>query len=326
MQKKYDEGIKAFLNSNELGFDRPNSLYNIACCYSLIKQPDKSFEYLEKAVGAGFSDFDHAKTDSDLANVRADPRFEKIMRPKAAAPTKPATPATPYAAHPDAKPVTFSAADGVKVNAELYPAKAGKSAPIVLLFHQAGSNGAEYQTIAPKLAVLGYNSLAVDARSGGTRFGRDNLTVKGVGKSADYQDAYGDLEGALGWVKSEGYTGKIAAVGSSYSAGLVFRLASEHPEVAAILAFSPPRPGSGPSWKMDEWGKQAKAAVFLTASPEEIGALKEFYGTLPQKNKALFEQKAGVHGASTLREDKNPKGAEENFKAVAEFLKANVPT
>lgn len=311
MEKQYDEAVKSFTTSSELGVDRPNSLYNVACAYSLSKQNDKAFEYLDKAIAAGFNQFDHARTDSDLANIRSDPRFEKALKPKAPAP------------HPDAKPVTFGAADGVKVSAELYPAKAGKSAPIILLFHQAGSNGAEYQTIAPKLTALGYNCLAADARSGANRFGRDNLTAKALGKSAEYQEAYADLEAALAYVKSEGYTGKVIAVGSSYSAGLVFRLAAEHPEIAAIAAFSPPRPGSGPTWKMDEWGKKVTVPVFITASPDELGALREFAGTLNQKGKVFFEQKAGVHGASTLREDRNAKGAEENFKALAEFLKAN---
>ncbi len=64
------------------------------------------------------------------------------------------------------KQVTITASDGVKVYADFYPA-GGNSQPYILLFHQAGSNRAEYAPIAPRLVKLGFNCLAIDQRSGG---------------------------------------------------------------------------------------------------------------------------------------------------------------
>ena len=62
--------------------------------------------------------------------------------------------------------VTLTAADGVKISGTYYAA-ASKSAPIILLFHQAGSNRWEYAPIAPRLVKAGFSALAIDARHGG---------------------------------------------------------------------------------------------------------------------------------------------------------------
>jgi hypothetical protein len=64
------------------------------------------------------------------------------------------------------KQVTITASDGVKVFTDFYPA-GGNSQPYILLFHQAGSNRAEYAPIATRLVKLGFNCLAIDVHSGG---------------------------------------------------------------------------------------------------------------------------------------------------------------
>ena len=53
--------------------------YNIACAYSLKKEADKAFEYLDKAVEAGFLDANHIQDDTDMANIKEDPRFAKLV-------------------------------------------------------------------------------------------------------------------------------------------------------------------------------------------------------------------------------------------------------
>lgn len=89
--------------------------------------------------------------------------------------------------------VTLMASDGVKVFADFYPADS-KSRLYILLFHQAGSNRAEYASIAPRLVKLGFNCLAIDQRSGGDLWGQQNETVRRLGRSAEYTDAIKDLE------------------------------------------------------------------------------------------------------------------------------------
>jgi dienelactone hydrolase len=135
--------------------------------------------------------------------------------------------------------VSFAANDSVQVFADYYSA-GSKAKPLILLFHQAGSNRGEYATIGPMLATLGFNALAIDQRSGGNAWGRTNETVKRLGRSTGYDEALPDLEAALQWAKSSDQTGPIIVWGSSYSAALVFLLAASHRrEVKAILAFSP---------------------------------------------------------------------------------------
>ncbi len=53
--------------------------YNLGCAYSLKKETDKAFEYLNKAVDAGFLDVNQFESDDDLANIKGDPRFVTLI-------------------------------------------------------------------------------------------------------------------------------------------------------------------------------------------------------------------------------------------------------
>jgi len=105
-----------------------------------------------------------------------------------------------------------------------------------MLFHQAGSNAAEYSPIVPKLVALGFDTLAVDSRSGGRMFDRNNRTVMALGRAQPFDAAYADLEAALTWSRQAGYPGAVAW-GSSYTAALVFRLAAEHDTPVLLLTY-----------------------------------------------------------------------------------------
>ena len=77
-------GIKRFR-------DRPPTLsdgekiavmYNIACCQSSLGQPDNIENGLMAIAGvleAGYDNFNQLQTDPDLANLRADPRFQGLL-------------------------------------------------------------------------------------------------------------------------------------------------------------------------------------------------------------------------------------------------------
>lgn len=56
--------------------------YNLACVYSLKRDAETAFEYLETAVAGGLADFLDVRDlsrDPDLAYVRADQRFEQLI-------------------------------------------------------------------------------------------------------------------------------------------------------------------------------------------------------------------------------------------------------
>jgi dienelactone hydrolase len=218
--------------------------------------------------------------------------------------------------------VSFVASDQVEVFGDYYSAGT-KTKPLLLLFHQAGSNRGEYEQIAPTLVALGFNALAIDQRSGGAMWGRDNETVRHLHKSSSYDEALRDLEAALKWAKSFGHSGPIAVWGSSYSAALVFVLAARHPqETNALLAFSPGEYLDGPS-DVRKAATLLSLPVFVTSakSKDEIDAARAILNATTSSEKTQFVPRVdGVHGSSTLRRDRNPRGADENWAAVKRFL------
>jgi dienelactone hydrolase len=214
-------------------------------------------------------------------------------------------------------PVLLKAADGVVVHGAYYKARAPKA--LILLFHQAGSSKDEYATIAPRLVEAGYSAMAIDQRSGGDLFG-PNQTAAALGHKADYLEARADLEAAVRWGEAQ----KLPVIlwGSSYSASLVFLAAANHPELKAVLAFSP-----GEYFDDKNMVKQAAAKVrvpvYVTSAsdPEEIAAAKSILAASPATVKVQFVPKAGVHASSTLLPARNPKGAAANWPPVLVFLR-----
>jgi len=224
-------------------------------------------------------------------------------------------------AAPAAEPVTLTAADGVTVFAT-YTGTADRTKPIVLLFHQAGANGAEYAPIAPRLNALGFNALALDQRSGGDLFGRANKTVKALGRSAGYRAALADLQAALDWARAGGAS-KIVVCGSSYSASLVFLLAANNAsKIAGLMAFSPGEYLGGAHVVRDAAAKLSDVAVFVTSASDsgEIAAARAIVKAVPGRDKTQLVPRRAPHGASSLRADANAAGESQMWAAVERFL------
>jgi alpha-beta hydrolase superfamily lysophospholipase len=221
--------------------------------------------------------------------------------------------------------LSLRAEDGVEVTGELRktaPPKRGT----VLLFHQAGTNFAEYAPIAPRLVTVGFDTLAIDQRSGGTAYGRRNETVARIGHDPGYGAALPDLEATFAYARKDNAGDPILLWGSSYSASFVFLLAAAHPgEVAALLAFSPGEYISGTSIRAA--AAKVTCPVFVTSAsnPEEESAAAAIFGAVTAKLKRQYRPQNGVHGSATLRADRNPAGAEANWQAVIAFLDAAVP-
>lgn len=217
------------------------------------------------------------------------------------------------------EPLTLHTADGVAVYGTLSHAQPrGRS--IALLFHQARANRHEYDSVVPALQKLGFDTLAIDQRSGGELFGGHNETVARLGTSADYLAALPDLEAALAWARAQHYA-HIVAVGSSYSSSLVIMLAAKQPPgLSAIASFSP-----GEYFDDKNLIKHAAAKVtlpfYITTDPDEAGNVDEVLRDAHGANIVHYQPRVGVHGASTLVAARDPGGWQANLASFTAFLR-----
>ncbi|MBX9797774.1 alpha/beta hydrolase, partial [Sphingomonas sp.] len=160
----------------------------------------------------------------------------------------------------------------------------------------------------------------IDARAGGDLFG-PNQTVAALGGSADYAAARADLQAAVDWAQGRGLP--VLIWGSSYSSALVFPLAAANKgRVAGVLAFSPSEYiGAGDPVKTA--AATLDVPVFITAASDEgeLAAAAAIAARVPGGRATLYRPRAGVHGSSSLREDRNPSGWRANFAAVEAWLK-----
>ena len=64
----------------------PNVLYNAACTYGLMQMKNEALMMLAKSAETGFSDFEWASRDPDLASLHDEPEFKRVLamwKPKA---------------------------------------------------------------------------------------------------------------------------------------------------------------------------------------------------------------------------------------------------
>jgi len=175
-----------------------------------------------------------------------------------------------------------------------------------VLFHQARSSRGEYVLIAPQLQKAGYVCLAIDQRSGDHWSGIRNETAARArieNKPAAYIDARPDLDAAVAWIRAQGYTGKLAVVGSSYSSSLAIFLGADSKEVSAVVCFSPgdylPPRGS-----ILTAAKRLTKPTLIVCPPKEERQAQAVFDPIAAEQKQIIVQPEGVHGASTL--DRSP--------------------
>ena len=205
--------------------------------------------------------------------------------------------------------ISFESKDSLLISAKPYIVSS-QPIPFIILFHQAGWSHGEYQEIAPRLNELGYNCLAVDLRSGGQVNGIINKTNKIATEqkiSTTYLDAYVDMQSALSYVINIYSPKKLIVWGSSYSASLVLKLASENSKkINGAIAFSPGEYFAklGKSKKfITESVSELKCPVFITSAKNEHKNWINIYESVASKNKTFFLPKTeGNHGSRALWE------------------------
>jgi tetratricopeptide (TPR) repeat protein len=75
---KYEEALAALDKATEMGAGQ-FAEYGKAATFASMKQPDKAFESLERAMAAGYADPEALRGDSNLALLHGDTRFEKLV-------------------------------------------------------------------------------------------------------------------------------------------------------------------------------------------------------------------------------------------------------
>ncbi|MCZ6520126.1 MAG: dienelactone hydrolase family protein [Bacteroidetes bacterium] len=204
--------------------------------------------------------------------------------------------------------LTFKSSDGVSISADLYQMHLD-SAPMIILFHQAGWSRGEYLEIAPKLNHKGFNCIAVDQRSGNQVNNIPNQTFKNARqamKPTQYLDALPDMEAAIKFAREKFAHGKLLIWGSSYSASLVLKLAGDGVEVDGVLAFSPGEYFKSFGKSSDYISNSAKniyVPVFITSARSEKKSWQSIYEAIPSDQKKYFvPETSGNHGSRALWE------------------------
>jgi dienelactone hydrolase len=220
--------------------------------------------------------------------------------------------------------IVFKSSDGLEITADLYITNPENS-PFIILFHQAGWSRGEYLEIAPKLSQMGFNSMAVDQRSGGQVNGVINETHRqAVAKNlaTEYTDAEADMNSAIDYVKAKfSQSSKLIIWGSSYSSALVLKIAGDRKDIDGSLSFAP---GEYFSNKGNDYITKSAInitkPIFITSKKDEKENWWSIYNKIPSSKKAYFLPKtSGQHGSRALWE-KFPEH-KDYWNAVIEFLK-----
>ncbi|MBI2191029.1 MAG: hypothetical protein HYU36_03455 [Planctomycetes bacterium] len=75
----YQKGLEVDRQLVRLRPDDPIAYYNLACSLSLLNELDSGFDALLRALQLGYRDYSYLLKDPDLASLRKDPRFSRLV-------------------------------------------------------------------------------------------------------------------------------------------------------------------------------------------------------------------------------------------------------
>ncbi|MCB9448403.1 MAG: dienelactone hydrolase family protein [Flavobacteriales bacterium] len=198
------------------------------------------------------------------------------------------------------KEVHFPSKDGLEITGDLY--QIDPHAPYILLCHQAGYSRGEYVVTAERLNKLGYNCLAIDLRSGGAVNGVENETAKKAAAKnlpTEYLDAEQDMLAGVEYLSH--LAGQpVILFGSSYSASLALKIASENELVEAVIAFSPGE-YFGDKLNVKQAISHLDKPVFVASTKGESDHVRNLVSQVPESKRTQFTPgREGMHGSRAL--------------------------
>ncbi len=77
--RRYAEAVAAYSEAAKGSSERARALYNLACADALLGEKDKALDAMARAIDAGFRDRGAYERDPELASIRGDTRFGKML-------------------------------------------------------------------------------------------------------------------------------------------------------------------------------------------------------------------------------------------------------
>lgn len=219
--------------------------------------------------------------------------------------------------------VHFLSLDGMKMAGDYH--EINPDAPIIILCHQAGYSRGEYIDIAAQLNSFGFNCFAIDQRAGKSCNGLVNETAKYAkerGRPTTYLDAEQDIRAAIAHVTTKYYKNNIILWGSSYSAALALKLATEIPAISHVVAYSPGEYLDGID--LQSTLSNLDKPAYVTSAKKESESVKTLLSNVnPTLITQFVPEGNGVHGSKVLWRDAQDNG--EYWASIYMYLKELLP-
>lgn len=216
--------------------------------------------------------------------------------------------------------VDFYSSDSLLITANHYLSR--PEDPYILFFHQEHSSRGEYDSIAERFVKMRYNCLAVDLRVG-DNYGYVNNRTAPRARKMKLSSRHGiekDIHAAITFA-GEMSDEKVILLGSSLSATLALKVASENERVKAVMAFSPGE-YLRPRHSLKRIFKKLSIPVYLACNPVEYPYLLEAIDGIEEGTVTLFEPPENTtERASGMLRRSNP-SYDEYWFSVLIFIKS----
>ncbi|MBE0653909.1 MAG: dienelactone hydrolase family protein [Bacteroidales bacterium] len=218
------------------------------------------------------------------------------------------------------KTIEFYSSDSLLITADHY--FSNKNNPYILLFHQENSSRGEFDSIADRFVKMKYNCLVVDLRNGDKFAYTENHTARRA-KEKNFPTGLTTEHDIIAAIDFAGNLteNKIILLGSSWSASLCLKVASEDERIKAVMAFSPGE-FLQPTYPLKKLFTRLQKPVYIAVSPQEYPYLRDAIDQMPEGSLSMITppEKSVARGIPMLYSE-HP-GSDEYWLSVLIFIKS----